>query len=120
MAIVSADTARRFAWLKCWNQPLDQLIKKLNRFAPQAPRAASSATLLPDAAFALPIAIFGQSNRSSPMLELSNIIAAGVARYEANYAPPLADVAELDRMVPVPKSAGDRTSRTCRSRLSGN
>lgn len=30
------------------------------------------------------------------MLELSAIISAGVARYEARYAPPLADVAELE------------------------
>jgi hypothetical protein len=52
------------------------------------------------------------------MLELSNIIAAGVARYraeQAKYAPPLADVAELETTPNVSAVDEDRQRELCLS-----
>ena len=50
------------------------------------------------------------------MLELSNIIAAGVARYQveqAKYAPPLTDVAELETEPNVSRVTEERQRELC-------
>lgn len=52
------------------------------------------------------------------MLELSSIIAAGVARYQAEqakYAPPLADVADLESEPNVSAVTEDRQRELCLS-----